>query len=56
MCSVTEPLVKVLRLVDDGKPAMDYLYETMDRAKESIWAYYDDKGDEGFRSNSSYGK
>eukprot|EP00253_Pinus_taeda_P012462 PITA_12462 len=28
---------------------MDYLYEAMDRAKESIRAYYDDKGDEGFQ-------
>eukprot|EP00253_Pinus_taeda_P011205 PITA_11205 len=28
---------------------MGYLYEVMDRAKESIRAYYDDKGDEGFQ-------
>eukprot|EP00253_Pinus_taeda_P031862 PITA_31862 len=28
---------------------MGYLYEAMDKAKESIWAYYDDKGDEGFQ-------
>ena len=28
---------------------MDYLYEAMDRAKESIQNYYDDKGDEGFQ-------
>lgn len=49
MCAVTEPLVKVLRLVDGEKPAMGYLYEAMDRAKESIRAYYDDKGDEGFQ-------
>ena len=42
-------MVKVLRLVDGEKPAMDYLYEAMDRAKESIRAYYDDKGDEGFQ-------
>ena len=34
---VTEPLVRVLRLVDgDEKPAMGYLYEAMDRAKEEI--------------------
>ena len=34
---VTEPLVRVLRLVDgDEKPAMEYLYEAMDRAKEEI--------------------
>eukprot|EP00253_Pinus_taeda_P014402 PITA_14402 len=49
VCTVTEPLVKVLRLVDGEKPAMDYLYEAMDRAKESIRAYYDDKGNEGFQ-------
>ncbi|XP_028801342.1 uncharacterized protein LOC114756562 [Neltuma alba] len=31
------PLVKVLRLVDgDSKPAMPYIYEAMDRAKEEI--------------------
>ncbi|KAG7567725.1 Leucine-rich repeat [Arabidopsis thaliana x Arabidopsis arenosa] len=31
------PLVKVLRLVDgEKKPAMGYIYEAMDRAKESI--------------------
>eukprot|EP00253_Pinus_taeda_P022160 PITA_22160 len=28
---------------------MGYLYEAMDRAKESIRAYSDDKGDEGFQ-------
>eukprot|EP00253_Pinus_taeda_P018426 PITA_18426 len=49
VCAITEPLVKVLRLVDGEKPAMSYLYEAMDRAKESIRAYYDDKGDEGFQ-------
>ena len=49
MCTVTEPLVKVLRLVDGEKPAMGYLYEAMDRAKGSIQTYYDDKGDEGFQ-------
>ena len=32
---VSEPLVRVLHLVDgDEKPAMGYLYEAMDRAKE----------------------
>eukprot|EP00253_Pinus_taeda_P032232 PITA_32232 len=56
VCTITEPLVKVLRLVDSEKPAMGYLYEAMDRAKESIRAYYDDKGDKGFKDNSSYGK
>ena len=49
VCAVTEPLVKVLRLVDGEKPAMGYLYEAMDRAKEAIRSYYDDKGDDGFQ-------
>ena len=43
-CSVSEPIVKVLRLVDGEKPAMAYLYDAMDRAKEAIRAYYADKG------------
>ncbi|XP_065637294.1 uncharacterized protein LOC111990224 [Quercus suber] len=35
--NVSEPLVRVLRLVDgDEKPAMGYLYEAMDKAKEEI--------------------
>ncbi|XP_061358686.1 uncharacterized protein LOC133302887 [Gastrolobium bilobum] len=34
---IVSPLVKVLRLVDgDSKPAMGYIYEAMDRAKEEI--------------------
>lgn len=34
---LTGPLVKVLRMVDgEKKPAMGYIYEAMDRAKESI--------------------
>eukprot|EP00253_Pinus_taeda_P032362 PITA_32362 len=49
VCTITEPLVKVLRLIDGEKPTMGYLYEAMDRAKESIRAYYDDKRDEGFQ-------
>ena len=40
---ISEPLVKVLRLVDGDKATMGYLYEAMDRAKESICAYYEDK-------------
>ena len=48
VCTVCEPLVRVLHLVDGDKPAMGYLYEAMDRAKESICAYYEDKGDEGY--------
>jgi hypothetical protein len=46
---VSEPLVKVLRLVDSDKPTMGYLYEAMDRAKEAIRAYYVGKGSHGFR-------
>eukprot|EP00253_Pinus_taeda_P001574 PITA_01574 len=55
VCAVIEPLVKVLRLVDGEKPAMGYLYEAMDRAKESIRAYYDDKGDEGVQRQLLWG-
>ena len=34
---IMDPLVQVLRLVDnERKPAMGYIYETMDRAKEVI--------------------
>jgi len=46
--SVSEPLVKVMRLVDSDKLAMGYLYEAMDRAKEAIQAYYVGKGSHGF--------
>eukprot|EP00253_Pinus_taeda_P004506 PITA_04506 len=42
--SFTEPLLKVLRLMDGKKPAMGYIYEGMDRAKEAIKIFY--KGDE----------
>ena len=47
VCTITEPLVRVLRLVDGDKPAMGYLYEAMDRAKEAISAFYADKGEQG---------
>ena len=47
VCTVCEPLVRILCLVDGDKPAMGYLYEAMDRAKEAINSYYEDKGDEG---------
>jgi hypothetical protein len=33
VCSVVEPLVKVLRFVDSDKLVMGYLYEAMDKAK-----------------------
>lgn len=38
--SISEPLVKILRIVDGDMPAMGYLYEGMERAKISIKAYY----------------
>ena len=41
VCTIIETFVRVLRLVDGEKPAMGYLYEAMDRAKESIRAYYE---------------
>ena len=47
VCAISEPLVKVLRLVDGEKPAMGYLYEAMDRAKEAFHHYYEDKGEVG---------
>ena len=47
VCTITEPLVRVLGSVDGEKPVMAYLYEAMDRAKESIHAYYEDKRDQG---------
>ncbi|XP_042976309.1 uncharacterized protein LOC122307475 [Carya illinoinensis] len=40
----SEPLVRVLRLVDgDEKPAMGYLYDAMERAKENIKARCNNK-------------
>jgi hypothetical protein len=47
VCTISEPLVKVLRLVDGEKSTMGYLYEAMDRAKEAIYRYYENKGEEG---------
>ena len=49
VCSVSEPLVRVLRLVDGDKPAMGYLYEAMDRAKEAIRNFYMGKGTPGHK-------
>ncbi|XP_059078163.1 uncharacterized protein LOC131876717 [Cryptomeria japonica] len=37
---VTEPLVVLLRVVDGEKPAVGYIYEGMDRAKEAIRSIY----------------
>eukprot|EP00253_Pinus_taeda_P014819 PITA_14819 len=39
--SFTEPLVKVLRLMDGEKPAMGFIYEGTDRAKETIKTFYE---------------
>eukprot|EP00253_Pinus_taeda_P027256 PITA_27256 len=50
VCAILKPLVRVLRLVYGDKPAMGYLYETMDRAKKAIPTYYEDKVDEGLDS------
>ena len=38
--SVSEPLVKCLRMVDGDMPAMGYVYEGIERAKVAIKAYY----------------
>eukprot|EP00253_Pinus_taeda_P010825 PITA_10825 len=46
--AILKPLARVLWLVDGYKPAMGYFYEAMDRAKEAIHVYYEDKGDKGF--------
>ncbi|KAK9698038.1 hypothetical protein RND81_08G078200 [Saponaria officinalis] len=44
---LTGPLVKVLRMVDgDKKPAMRYIYEAMDRAKEAIASSFGSREDE----------
>ncbi|KAJ9159951.1 hypothetical protein P3X46_025400 [Hevea brasiliensis] len=38
--SVSEPLVKILRIVDGDMPAMGYIYEGIERAKAAIKAFY----------------
>ena len=48
LCAISEPFVKVLHLVDVDKLITGYLIEAMDGAKESIGAYHEDKGDEGY--------
>lgn len=40
--SVSEPLVKLLRILEGDMPAMGYLYEGIQRAKIGIRAYYTD--------------
>jgi hypothetical protein len=42
-------------LVDGEKPAMGYLYEAMDRAKEAIYRYYENKGGEDSPRELRYG-
>ncbi|KAB5573694.1 hypothetical protein DKX38_000888 [Salix brachista] len=37
---VSEPLIKILRIVDGDMPAMGYVYEGIERAKAAIKAYY----------------
>jgi len=39
----SEPLVKVLQMVDGDKPTMGFVYEAMDQSKEAIKATYGDK-------------
>eukprot|EP00253_Pinus_taeda_P004301 PITA_04301 len=43
LVKITEPLVKVLRMVDGVKLAMGYIFEAMDQAKEQIQAAYKDR-------------
>lgn len=38
--AISEPILKVLRQVSGGKPAVGVIYELMTRAKESIRTYY----------------
>ena len=39
----SQPLVKVLRMVDGDKAAMGFIYEAMDQAKEAIKEAYEGK-------------
>ena len=39
----SEPLVKVLRMVDGDKPTMGFIYEAMDQAKEATKEAYGGK-------------
>eukprot|EP00253_Pinus_taeda_P031854 PITA_31854 len=43
LVKITEPLVKVLRMVDGERLAMGYIYEAMDQAKEHIRVAYKDR-------------
>jgi hypothetical protein len=51
VCSMSEALLKVPRLVDSEKPAMRYLYEALDRAKETIPIFYVRKGSPRFHKH-----
>jgi hypothetical protein len=39
--SMTNPLVKVFRIIDGDKTPMGYIYEGMDRVKEDINTLYE---------------
>nr|XP_043629296.1 uncharacterized protein LOC122600617 [Erigeron canadensis] len=43
--SVSEPLVKLLRILEGDMPAMGHIYAGMERAKMAIKAYYNDVGE-----------
>eukprot|EP00253_Pinus_taeda_P018628 PITA_18628 len=43
LVKITEPLVKVLRMVDGENFSIGYIYEAMDQAKEKIRATYKDR-------------
>jgi hypothetical protein len=45
VCAISEPLVKVPHMVDGDNPTMGHLYEDMDKAKEVIHWFYEDKGE-----------
>lgn len=42
--NISEPLVKILRIVDGDMPAMGYIYEGIEKAKDTIKTHY--KGNE----------
>jgi hypothetical protein len=48
VCTIRDPLVKVFFLVKGDNPAMGFLYEAMDRAKEATRSYHVDKGSHGY--------
>ena len=48
VCATSEPLVKILCLVDGDKSTRGYLRKEMDRANEAIHTYCEDRWDEGY--------